>query len=135
MSLVYYALLLPRLGLAALAAEVADAIQDLRKDVTFAIRPHPSDPVGRSIYAEMFQEVDHIDTNEYHTDQVASAADLIIAQRSLTVLRVVVRQQFTITLNRFVLPGFTLPLVDSGASLAVESSELPAAIAELLGDK
>jgi hypothetical protein len=130
----FVAFLIPRLGDKSLqlANDFAKAIQGMDESIIFTARRHPSDKIDRVAYERIFHGLNMLDTSATPTDEVAEAADLIIAQRSVTVLRAVIRQQLTVTLNQFVPEGFTLPLVDSGASLPALPHDLSEVIEELL---
>jgi hypothetical protein len=131
----FVAFLIPRLGKNSLllASDFAKAIRGMSEDIIFTARRHPSDTIDCAAYDEIFEGLDLLDTSATSTDKVAEAADLIIAQRSVTILRAATRQQPTITLTRFTPEDFTLPLVDSRASLPIQAGkQLPSAITELL---
>jgi hypothetical protein len=130
----FVTLFMPRLGeeLVGYAQEIAKSLQVTDDSILFTSRQHPSDTLSKEAFKQIFNGSNMIDTSDIPLDKVAVAADLAIAQRSVTNLRAVTRQQLTITLNQFIAPGFTFPLVDSGASLPATPSELPSVISELL---
>lgn len=126
--------LIPRLGERSLllAGRVARAFQRMGPEYLFTARRHPSDTIEAAAYGRLFQVASMLDTAALPTDKVADAADLVIAHRSVTVLREVMRQHPTITLAQHLDPDFTFPLVDAGASVAARPAELPEIIPELL---
>lgn len=128
------ALILPGLGHTALAAEIAEACQTGADDIVFAVRRHPRDTVDDATIERIFADVNCVDTGRYTTDEVGAAADVVVAQRSTYSLKAAARQVPNIAIPKFIPKGFTLPLVEAGASLAAEPRELPWAIGELLQD-
>jgi hypothetical protein len=116
-----------------LAEEIAASLQAYTMpDLVYAVRHHPSDRVPVDVYKRLFAGLPCINTTAYPTDRVAAAADVFIGQRSTTLLRSVARQQPTINVDKYVPPGFSMPLTESGASLSAQPHELPPAITELL---
>lgn len=125
---------IPRLGQTSLrlAVQVADAFRQMGDEYLFAPRRHPADRNERAAYERLFDGLPLLDTIGILTDTVADAADVVIAQRSLTVLRAAVRRQRTVTLTVGLAPGFTFPAVDAGISLPARPVELPELLPELL---
>jgi len=125
---------LPGLEHTMLAREVASALREVKGNYTYAIRRHPRDSASQATIDEIFAGIDSVDTHTpgYSTEDIGAASDLVIAQRSTYSLKAAARQIPNISMARFVPDGFTLPLVDSGASIPAEPSDLPKLIPEIL---
>jgi hypothetical protein len=128
------AFFIPSLGRASLrlTEQAADAFRRMGSTYIFAPRRHPSDSNGWNEYERLLDGVPTLTTVDIPSDTVADAADLVVGHRSGTILREVVRQRLTITLNAELNPGFTFPLVDAGASMPAHPTELDKTIPELL---
>jgi hypothetical protein len=123
--------MMPPLDHTLLAEQVADAFRRL-DDVFFVIRPHTRDTVDQATYEQIFDGISHLDINIPNTRGLGVAADVVITQRSTYALVAAIRQQFNISLRDFVPPEFTLPLVDTGASLESTPDRLASDVNELL---
>lgn len=124
------AIMLPYLGNTSLAEAIAAACQDFDDDVMFTIKCHPRDENSHTTYENIFRNVQTLSMDQ--AKGLSVAADIVITQRSTYSLTAVTRQQLNIALTDDVPAGFTLPTVDTGASLASSADGLAGAMAELL---
>lgn len=108
---------------------MAESLAATEGELVLAFRKHPRDNTSYEEYASMFKEtgVKIVDVQEFTTDQVSAAADVILTSWSTEGLHGIYRQKPTIHIvdQRFVEVPNTLkwpfPPVELGASLGVEN--------------
>lgn len=105
---------------------ISKALKEIKKDYHFAFRRHPRDNVSYEEYEKLFVEegVNIINTQDYSTDEINIASDVIMTTWSTEGMNGIYRGKSTIHLidSNFPIPedlSLPLPPVQDGASVGV----------------
>lgn len=127
-----------------MAEDLAQALRHATSKFVLAFRRHPRDPVPAAEYREVLEKagIALIDTDDFSTDEISAASDLILTAFSTAGLEGIYRRKPTIhitdTTHQEIPAELPLPLppVKLGASVGVDHmADLSAAVDALLDNK
>jgi hypothetical protein len=120
--------------------QMADALKGVKKDFYFVFRRHPRDNVKYETYKKMLADagVKVLDTDEFSTDEIGAASDVVLTTWSTEGLNGIYRRKPTVNIvdPHFAVPeNLSLPLVSVklGASVGANNmAELIQILPQLL---
>lgn len=123
---------MPDLGHIGLAELLAREFEGMDDDILFAIRPHPRDIVPDHEFDRVFRKVNRVNILAYNSDDIGSVSEIEGCQRSTSILKAAGRGLLTFATYDYLNPEFTIPTVDSGATLGVRLAEQPGVLSTVI---